>query len=203
MFPIGSYNRLVNDIKRRENQEIPITLGILIADCDQSLCREYILNYLNRFDESSGNLINFYIPGYIETFDNIGSYRISVKSKHYVFDRKQFDEFINKLRSDFSFEYLGNPTLLLMEYNRGHFSKSKKIEILLDSDGNDIKNTTRVFNHIFKIAEEYVDINKFKSELSKSYLKQNFYETLTDMIDNSIVSGLYKMFEGVNKYKFK
>ena len=41
---------------------ISITMGILIADYRQTDAREYILNYMNRFDELSGKYIDFYLP---------------------------------------------------------------------------------------------------------------------------------------------
>jgi hypothetical protein len=46
MWPLGSYDRMVHEIKRRENRDIPVTFGILIADYRQQINREYILNYI-------------------------------------------------------------------------------------------------------------------------------------------------------------
>lgn len=35
MWPLGYYDRIVHDIEERENRDIPLTFGILIADYRQ------------------------------------------------------------------------------------------------------------------------------------------------------------------------
>ena len=69
MFPTGSFGRMENELYWREKNkgtDIPITVGILIADVRRQLEREYIFNYINRLNLETGNLIDFYIPGYIK-----------------------------------------------------------------------------------------------------------------------------------------
>ena len=61
---VTTFESLSKRVLEKYDEEIPITMGILVADYRQSDAREYILNYLNRFDEKSGKYIDFYLPGY-------------------------------------------------------------------------------------------------------------------------------------------
>ena len=46
-------------LKKYEGEGNCITMGILVADYRQSEAREYMLNYLRRFDMLSGKYIDF------------------------------------------------------------------------------------------------------------------------------------------------
>lgn len=45
--------------RKNKGTDIPITVGILIADVRRQLEREYIFNYINRLNLETGNLIDF------------------------------------------------------------------------------------------------------------------------------------------------
>ncbi|OAX50331.1 hypothetical protein [Paenibacillus sp. AD87] len=203
MWPLGQYERLVHEIKRRENLEIPVTFGLLIADYRQQQCRDYILNYIDRFDYKSGKYINFYLPGYLEeSFDNSDE-KITIKGKHYYFSSEVYLEFLNKLEADFAIDYPYNPVLVLLEYNKGHFDKAKRIIIELDADGSDIKKSGDVFDKIFTIAKENVDINDFSRALQKDSLKKGMLDKIIEGVDNSYLTAIYNQVKDVKKYKLK
>lgn len=47
MFPTGSFGRMESELWHREckkRTDIPITVGILIADCRRRFCKENIIN---------------------------------------------------------------------------------------------------------------------------------------------------------------
>jgi hypothetical protein len=203
MFPVGSYERLIHEIKNREDSDLPITFGILIADYRQQKCREYIINYLSRFNKISGKYINFYLPGYIsdEIYknDNI----ISLHNKKYYFNTEIYDMFLEKLKSDFDIDYPYNPILLLVEYSKGHFRFSKKIRFELDMDGSDIKQTGELFEIIFDIAKKEVSITEFKSKLRAKVFKKNIFEDLIKIIDNKYVSTVVDKTKNILTYKLK
>ena len=68
MLPVFQYEDFVRKVKRKK-KEIGVTVfGILICDYRQQSCREYILNYLNRFHKLAGKNIDFYLPGYVEEY---------------------------------------------------------------------------------------------------------------------------------------
>lgn len=146
MFPVGSYSVFIDKIRRREDIEIPITIGILIADLRQQKCAEYVINYMNRFNDLSAKYIDFYIPGYIENDDFNSEANMKICEKIYTFDYYYFYKFRSKLEEDFNIPFTYNPRLILIEYNKGHFRFSRKIIIDLDIDGSDIERTGEVFN---------------------------------------------------------
>lgn len=90
MWPLGEYERLVHEIKRRENSDISITFGLLIVDYRQQLNREYILNYINRFNYKSNKYINFYLPGYYEEEIYGSEQTIKINAKKYYFSDEMF-----------------------------------------------------------------------------------------------------------------
>ncbi len=117
MFATGDFERLKHDIvKRYENNDIKITFGILIADYDQSLAREYILNYLKIFNKKSDKYIDFFIPGYVPYHNHASPTKFIDTGKHrYYFSRELFESFIHEFEGQFDFEYSFNPVLVLVE----------------------------------------------------------------------------------------
>lgn len=201
MWPLGSYERMVHEIKRRENPDIPITFGILIADYRQSLNQEYILNYINRFDYKSDRYINFYLPGYIDD-DRYGSNQeICINDKKYYFNSNEYEKFLIYLENDFKIEYPYTPILLLVEYKNGHFSKSNIVRIELDSDPINIKRTGIFFEKIFLCAQSHVNIDDIQKGLRKIAFKEGLLENIVQALDISWLTAIQSMSENVKSYK--
>lgn len=203
MWPLGQYDRLVHEIKHRENNDIPITFGLLVADFHQQKCKEYILNYINRFNYKSDKFINFYLPGYLEEDLFHNNEKITINHNHYYFNREIYIEFLNKLEEDFIIDYPYNPVLILMEYRNGHFKNTKRIMIELDSNGSDIKQVGKMFEKIFKIAKENVSINDFSELLKKNELKEGLFDEIIEGINNSYINAIYNKTKDVRKYRLK
>ncbi|WP_148090740.1 hypothetical protein [Paenibacillus macerans] len=203
MWPLGQYERLVYEIRRRENNEIPVIFGLLVADFHQQKCKEYILNYIERFDYKSDQYINFYLPGYLEEdlFNN--DEKITIKQKDFYFNRDTYLNFLDKLEVDFKIDYPYNPVLILMEYDRGNFNRTKRIIIELDSNGSDIKQVGEMFERIFEIAKEVVSINDFSKSLMKDGLKKGLLDKIIEGIDISYITAIYKNTKEINKYRIK
>lgn len=201
MIPLGDYSRLVNDIKKREDFDIPVTFGLLIADYDQQSSREYILNYIDRFNYKSGEYINFYLPGYFDNNIYKSKQIIKVAGKEYHFKREKYMEFLTKLETDFGLDYFYNPTLLLMEYKRGHFSKANSLIIELDDQGSDIRKTGKLFEKIFEIAKSNVDIKDFSTELMKNEFKDRLFDSIVSALNNNLITEVYNNFGRMKKFK--
>jgi len=201
MWPIGQYDRLYFDIKNRKYPSIPLTFGILVADYRQRKAREYILNYIERFDYLSGKNINFYVPGYVEVDSNNKKYKIKTRTKKYNFDAKLYLEFLDCLEKDFEISYPYNPVLILCEYSNGDLKDANRIQIELDSDGSKIEQTGKLFEKIFYIAQDNIDLYTFSSHLQTSEIKNSLLNTIISSIDNSIVTAIYEQFSKTKKYK--
>lgn len=203
MWALGSYERLVYEIKRRENPDLPVTFGLLIADFDQQKCKEYILNYIDVFNYKSGEYINFYLPGYMEEGMYESKKKITIKGKDYYFKREIFLEFLMKLEQDFDIDFPYNPVLILLEYDRGHFKMSKRIVIELDANGAQIERTGDFFEQIFSIARRVVSLEDVSEALVAKQLKGGLLDTIFAMVDNSYLSAIYNKHGECKKYKLK
>ena len=206
MYPTGDFERLKFEIMERyKDFDIPITFGILIADYEQSLAREYILNYIDVFDKRSNKYIDFFIPGYI-THGSNDCIRASMKNKQgepYYFSRELFHDFIEKLETIFDYQYNFSPVLLLVELKNRDFVGTKKIIIELDTEKTSIKKTGVLFTNIFKIAKRYANIKDFSRELTATYLKDTLADSVVDAIDNSILTELHTRKKNIRHFQIK
>lgn len=160
MWPIGTYSRFLRKIKGQEGFERTEKVnyfGVLFCDVRQSKSREYILNYLDIFNQKSGKYIDFYIPGYIpseEFYENNDPVdKIEVGEKIFIFSRKEYLDFCNSFSSDFGMDFPFSATLVLLEYRFGNFSTARKIVLELEAAEDGIKSSGNLFLTIFKCAE--------------------------------------------------
>ena len=200
MWPVGTYERMVYDIKTRENPYLPVTFGVLIADYRQQKAREYILNYISRFDKLTGKYINFYLPGYLEERD-YGSDGINIRGSQYKFSPKEYMQFLESFSYDFDIDYPYNPVLVLIEYDRGHFKFSRKITIELDSDGAKIEQSGRLIERIVDIAKEYVSLDDFSTRLTQETIRTSLLERIIEGTNNSLLISISKGIDDVMKYR--
>ncbi len=202
MYPTGDFDRLKYEVMEWYNGDDPVAFGILIADYDQTLAREYILNYLNIFDNRSKKYIDFFIPGYSE-YETPKSIKLSRTGKKYFFDRSIFENFIEQFQRCFDYEYEFNPVLILVELKNKDFYNSKKIIIELDSDYNDVKHTGVLFQKIFNIAKKYVEIQDFSRELNYTYIKGALADSIVGAIDNSILTEINEQRKNIRRFKIQ
>ncbi|MBS6221384.1 hypothetical protein [[Clostridium] symbiosum] len=156
MWPIGTYERFLRKIKGQEGRRKVNYFGILLCDIRQAKAKEYILNYLEVFDDESSENIDFYIPGYILR-DNNGktdNSSISIKGKYYKYDEQEYFKFCKKLEYDFNVLFPFSATLVLMEYLGGDFSNARKMIFELESSEEGIRSAGKFFIEIFRIAAE-------------------------------------------------
>lgn len=201
MWPVGTYARMVHDIKRREEPSIPVTFGVLIADYRQQKAREYVLNYIARFDRISWKYINFYLPGYLETKESRHHAGVKVRGTNYVFDEDVYIEFLDSFCSDFEIDFPYNPVLVLLEYDRGHFRNTRKIVIELDADGSQIEHTGRLIETIVGIAKAHVELDEFSTNLQRHVVKNSLLERIIESTDNALISAIAKGINDTQKYK--
>lgn len=201
MLPIFQYEDFVRKVKQKRREKGVTVFGILICDYRQQLCREYILNYLNRFHKLAGKNMDFYLPGYVEECQSyLEENAIRIANKKYYFVPEIYEEFLDNLSNDFDIPFPYNPNLILMEYEGGHFKKSKKVIIELDSSERDIQKVGKLFEEIFVIAQNKVDLKKMMGQLGKNQIRDNFWDMLIELIDNKYLTKVKDMYE---TYKLK
>lgn len=201
MLPIFQYEDFVRKVKRKKKEKGVIVFGILICDYRQQSCREYILNYLDRFHKLAGKNMDFYLPGYVGEYQSYSEeYTIKIANKKYYFVPEIYEEFLDNLSNDFDIPFPYNPNLILMEYEGGHFKKSKKVIIELDSSERDIQKVGELFEEIFVIAQNKISLKNMMGELGKNQIRDNFWDMLIELIDNKYLTKAKEVYE---MYKLK
>lgn len=208
---------------------IPVTMGILVADYRQTEAREYILNYLNRFDEKSGKYIDFYLPGYYmhacesenewkeRSHQNICISRhctsnnpvyIGRLNEKFYFDDYLFEDFLREFEKRTGITYTYNPMLILIEVNKsvgyGSIEFQDKMVIELDNGTQGgIKRSGILFEEIFAIAQREVDLKRFGTKLRTHYIKGNVVKTIAGILDGNFVEAVVDTAGDIKKYRIK
>lgn len=68
MIPIDSYDMMIREIRCRETNLVPTTVGVLLVDYSFNNAKEILQPALKWLNELSGDTINFYLPGYEKVF---------------------------------------------------------------------------------------------------------------------------------------
>ena len=228
MYPISTFNQITKDILERKDCNT-ITVGILIADGNQTDAREYIVNYMDMFDRKSGRYIDFFIPGYykgisdcfscekkyhpnayekpINTYD-IPVYRIRRQQTLYYFDRNLFIDFIEEMEERMGIEYTYNPMLILVEVNkdndRGEIEFQNKMVIELDENpDNGVRRAGLLFNEIFRIAQREVGLDRFNRDIRMYYIKGGAVNNIIRAIQGDWLESVGNVVGDINRFRIK
>ena len=89
-------SRYVEDLQEQIKEVYgDMAIGIFVADADQREAREYILNYLNMFDQNSGKYIDFFLPGYYtDSLQEMNDVRKKYHPNSYVRERGLYDKYV-------------------------------------------------------------------------------------------------------------
>lgn len=204
MFPTSTYARFQQEILDRysDYEETDfVTFGILLADVRQTEAREYILNYLNRFDRRSGKFFDFFIPGYDKHNHDYGE-SIKLRGTQYFFNSELFDEFCDNLENDFSIHYTFNPMLILMTMKKGYKGSAQYVIIELDEHGqHGVKRSGELFEALFEAARSGAQLNNLRNSLVKTYLKGNLLESITNAIAPNWLCEINKQASELKRYR--
>lgn len=214
MFAFGSFDKFIfSELPciERSSYEMPVTIGILMADLRQQYCRENLFNYLNHFNKFSDKFINFYIPGYCSQeemdvfrrndYDRIYGHYYKLEGKDYFFAEKYFDEFVYKLREEYNITYEGIPELILLEVIDGKICWNRKLRFQLSTaeKNGQIKSIYSFFDEIFAYAKKYVGLDDFSQEGRTYKLKTSLY----DIVKSKIPEWFVKIYENDEIYRIR
>ena len=207
MFPTGDYERFEHEIGSvYRDYDIPITYGILIADMRQPACAEHIVNYLNRFHRLSNKYFDFFIPGYsFYGYRNGKKLDSCIDGKSLFFSDELFDEFVQKIEEILDIKYTYNPMLVLVEKkpNQKPNKDDKKIIIELDNMPGGVQRSGMLFEEIFDIAKEHVDIEEYSRDLTKTYIKDHILDEIVKCIDKKGLSILHSFNKWTQIYRIR
>lgn len=77
--PVRTFDQITQEILDKYDYKT-ITVSILIADGNQTAARDYIINYMDKFDKESGKYIDFFVPGYCE---KISDSAVSIEKRYH------------------------------------------------------------------------------------------------------------------------
>lgn len=187
MLPVGSYNRFSSDLLSRYGdigETERVTFGILLADPRQTEAREHICNYLDVFNDESGNYFDFFIPGYFEEpweCDAEGGFCIG--NHVYYFNHKDFNYFWRNLEIDFGIEYTFNPMLILMSMEIARRQTAEYIVIELDRiPPYGVSRSGMLFRRIFQTAKASPLLSDIQTTIRSTYVKGNWLDTIVDAL---------------------
>lgn len=229
MNPVRTFDQITQEILDKYDYKT-ITVGILIADGNQTAARDYIINYMDKFDKESGKYIDFFVPGYCE---RISDSTVSIENRYhpnayekwicmgdlpmfiirrnqtaYYFDKFLFDDFIEEMETKMCIEYTYNPMLVLVEVNkskdRGKIEFQNKMVIELDEDSD--RGVTRagiLFNRIFEVAKQEVGLDRFKQNVRMYYIKGNAVNNIIRVIQGDWLESVENVVGDIKRFRIK
>ena len=207
MNPVRTFDQITQEILDKYDYKT-ITVGILIADGNQTAARDYIINYMDKFDKESGKYIDFFVPGYCERISNS---TVSIEKRYhpnayekwicmgdlpmfiirrnqtaYYFDKFLFDDFIEEMETKMCIEYTYNP----IDTINGATSSAIIYSIAETAKANNLK-PYEYFEYLLTQIPAYMD------DTDRSFLEDllPWSPKLPDISENkkTVVSGLLKV----------
>lgn len=230
MNPVGTFDEICKAVLQKYEDDRVVTIGILVADWQQDEAKQYILDYMDRFDIKSGKYIDFYIPGYYEksnefngeiskkyhpnsyvkwdSIPNDAAFFLRRKATPYYFDKFLFDDFIEEMEVRMGIRYTYNPLLLLVEVDRekgrGQIEFQDKLVIELDKDNNrGLRRAGELFDEIFEIAKKEVNLDRFGSGVKMYYIKGKAVQNIIGALKGKWVEAVTDVASDVMRFRIK
>ena len=165
--------------QRINGGNIPITVGILIADSRRQYCRENIITQLGQIDKASGPLIDFFLPGYdrIIKEEKIPIFQFKFKKRTYCFNSDEFDSVVAVLEGH-GIKVTGRAQLLLVPYenNRLCLSDAMMFDLEKEEASGRIESTRLFIKFIIKIAKKRRNLKNSRERFN-----------VTDLVPHSLL----------------
>ena len=150
MIPVDLYDIMIDEISHRETNLVPTTAGVLLVDYNFRNAREILQPALKWLNQLSGDIINFYLPGYERVSDGTRrKLKYRFENNDYKFCERTYQEFCSKFFQNFNIDQTISPSLILFEYGYESLYNSSKIIIDLSEELTDIKNIELLFKKLF------------------------------------------------------
>lgn len=204
MIPIDSYDIMMDEIRFRETNLVPTTVGVLLVDYNFRNAREILQPALEAFNKLSGDTINFYLSGY-EKVSN-GSRRnlkYRFENNNYKFCERTYQEFRSKFFQNFNIDRKVSPSLILFEYGYESLYNSPKIIIDLSSELTDIKNIEIIFKEIVRRAKKSPDLWGHSNALQFKGLMKRMPDILDNIIKQNYLKAVSATLDEIKRYKIQ
>lgn len=204
MIPVDSYDSMINEIRHRETNLVPTTVGVLLVDYNFRYAKEILQPALKWLNQLSGNTINFYLPGYGKDYNRTRRKpKYCFENNDYVFCDRIYQEFQLKFSSDFNVDYTIAPTLILFEFGYESLYNSSKIIIDLTEELTDIKNIELFFKEIVQQAKKSPDLWGHSNALQLNGLVKTLPDILDDIINQNYLKAVFSTIKEIRRYKIQ
>lgn len=204
----STYTKFLDDLKmiyREYKEDDDISFGVLCASYNQTEAREYIYEFLDDFDEESGDYYDFFIPGFQECKEEKAADIVLERTnKKYKFDRKVYKDFCDNFFNFYGISKTYNPMLILMSVKPGRMGEAQYIIIELDTCNScGVKRSGVFFKQIFELAKKEVNVRAMKNNFIKNYIKGNWMESIINFLSGEIVQEINKVGREIKRYRIR
>lgn len=204
MIPVDLYDIMIDEISHRETNLVPTTAGVLLVDYNFRNAREILQPALKSLNQLSGDIINFYLPGYESVSDGTRrKLKYRFENNDYKFCERTYQEFCSKFFQNFNIDQTISPSLILFEYGNESLYNSSKIIIDLSEELTDIKNIELLFKEIVQQAKKSPDLLGHSNALQFKGLMKRMPDILDDMIRQKYIKAAFSAIKEIRRYKIQ
>lgn len=189
---IDKMERELRNREYRKGTDIPITVGILVADYRRRFCQENIIDQIDRLNKKTGELIDFYIPGYEKTlqyecFEIAADNRVEYNGEKYRFSSEKYNDFLDALEKK-GIKVTGRTQLLLVPFENGHlwFKDTLMFDLEKSEEVERVGSVKLFFDYLIKISRETTDFEVFRKTIRYDMKRSAFLEFLKDKLKDSL-----------------
>lgn len=165
-FPVtlDALEEIVIATERKNGTVVPVTVGVLLADARRQFCKENILPFIDALHRESGQLIDFFIPGY---FPAGGEGHFRLGGTVYVFSEEAYMSVFSALQNRYD-NVSGNAQLFLISYEKGHLRYADNLVFDLETmvSSGKIDSAYAFLRKLIRISKKSRQFKKFKQQLS-------------------------------------
>lgn len=192
MIPVRSYSRMLAVLEEKEKHtDIPVTVGILLADARQEFCEKHILNYIEEYNFRLGKLLDLYLPGYYP-----GCYPekslFSLNASGHLFSPMDYGEARIELQKQ-GLVLPERSLLILAEYRSGRLRLKEKKTIVIDLEREyeekKIDSVNGLIGQLIAISRETTEYEAFR----KKYYAQKKGASVLHFIKAKLPGALWDM----------
>jgi len=186
MFEAITYKDMLQSIK--ENGIKADTIGILLAR-PKSNTGESILKSLPYYHHRSGELINFFLPGYGAYW--YGTYpdeidAVKIDGTQWSFSNEMFAKFVSDLEKKSSWQYSGESELLLIDCHDSKLDFSNVLRLQLDAMLRDdvVPSIEWFFERLFREMGRQSKVTRISNIAGAKTLGQVTIDSVMEIIPN-------------------
>ena len=190
MKSAGNYYYMIHTMRQDDGYNRESVVGILFAKPNVTFVKYEILNDIEYANKRSGQDIDFFFAGYIETDKEYGineldkTLIVAPEGRKWRYDAEMFTDFIKCIEDTSKWKYSGETELLLLDFREGELHFDKSLVIWLDRAVRDrsIYSVSNLFENIYRKARSITRTNKLSNKCELNTITSYIIDTIRDYI---------------------